>query len=62
MTNQYETVYEQALFDAAAMWEAYPGLEIRSGLKQAASDRGIPYGDEMQRFVDWAERRIFDGY
>ena len=36
------------------MLEALPDLEPASALKQAASDLGIPYGDEMEAFVTWA--------
>jgi hypothetical protein len=31
------------------------GVEPRSALKQCANDSGIPYGEEMQEFVEWAE-------
>lgn len=29
-------------------------IEPTSALKQAASDLGLPYGDEMEAFVTWA--------
>ena len=31
------------------------GCEPRSALKQSASDAGMSYGDEMAKFVEWAE-------
>ena len=51
-------VYARALADAQALLEALPDLEPTSALKQAASDLGIPYGDEMGKFVAWAEARL----
>ena len=35
-------------------------IEPRSALKQCASDNGIPYGEPMAEFVEWAERRLYD--
>ena len=29
------------------------GCEINSALKQVASDHGIPWGDEMGKFLAW---------
>lgn len=46
--------YNDALRDAREMMEMAGGLEPTSALKQAASDRGIPYGPEMAAFVNWA--------
>jgi uncharacterized protein (DUF885 family) len=34
------------------------GVDVRSAFKQAASQAGIPYGEEMGRFVHWAEARF----
>ena len=34
----------------------YPEIGWTSALKQCASDAGIPYGDEMQAFMEWADR------
>jgi hypothetical protein len=50
--------YEPALFRALQMLEMSDDLEITSALKQAASDEGIPYGDEMGKFVAWANKEI----
>ena len=33
-------------------------IEPRSALKQAASDRGIDWGDDMLAFVTWAESQL----
>lgn len=50
--------YEPTLFRALQMLEMSDDLEITSALKQAASDEGIPYGDEMKAFVEWANKEI----
>jgi hypothetical protein len=54
-------IYRMALSDAVRMLADYPDLEIRSALKQAASDRGVEYGKPMAQFVRWAEREILHG-
>jgi hypothetical protein len=51
--------YEQALSDAEEMMEG-SDLEPTSALKQAASDLGIPWGEEMGKFVKWAHRKLFN--
>lgn len=51
--------YERALNDAVLMMEVHEGLEPRSALKQAASDCGIGWGDDMGAFVAWAEHELF---
>jgi len=33
-------------------------LGIRSALKEAGSQHGIPYGPDMQAFVEWAEKKM----
>ncbi len=54
----YSDLYAPA-YDLAIAWlEASPELEIRSALKQAGSDAGIPYGDEMGKFVKYAEANM----
>lgn len=30
------------------------GVEPKSALKEAASARGVPFGEQMGAFVDWA--------
>lgn len=59
MANQYQHLYEQALESAGLMLDCCPDLEPTSALKQAANDCGVPYGDEMGAFVDWANRQWF---
>jgi hypothetical protein len=49
-------VYDGALADACILMDT--GLEPTSALKQAASDRGIAYGQDMQWFVEWARERL----
>lgn len=51
--------FYQALADALEMMRMYEGLEPRSALKQAASDLGIPSGEKMREFVEWAENRLY---
>jgi hypothetical protein len=50
--------YVNAFHDAVQMMEQNEDLEPRSALKQAASDHGIPSGEEMRKFVEWAEKRF----
>lgn len=49
-------VYQRALREAQAMMDA--GCEPTSALKQAGSDAGIQYGEDMGRFVDWAHEQM----
>lgn len=48
--------YQRALREAQAMMDA--GCEPTSALKQAGSDVGIPYGEEMGQFIDWANEQM----
>lgn len=52
LNQQYVNALERAL--------SYMEMEdgYLSSLKQAGSDFGIPYGDEMQKFVTWAETKL----
>ena len=52
----YRKVYKQALEDAIVLMEN--DEEVTSSLKQAASDHGIPWGREMEKFVKWAYRQL----
>lgn len=52
------TAYNQAYSMAIEMLNDLPDLEIRSALKEAGSSYQIPWGDEMGKFVGWAERRM----
>lgn len=54
----YRRVYKKALKDAVAYLEGEPDLEPTSALKQAGADNGIPYGSEMEKFVEWASRKL----
>ena len=51
--------YSKAFDYACMMLQEFEGLEIRSALKQAASDVGIKEGTEMGVFVRWAEEKLF---
>jgi hypothetical protein len=53
-TEQWNKAYDEAIM----MLETYDGLEIRSALKQAGSDHGISWGDDMGAFVAYAEKRM----
>ena len=51
--------YNRALYAAIEMLNASnDSLGIRSALKQAASDEGIAFGDDMGKFVEWAEQQL----
>jgi hypothetical protein len=56
--NQQE-IYIKSLSDGITMMECCEELEPRSALKQAASDNGIEYGDDMEKFINWAESQLF---
>lgn len=47
--------YTKALSAGMELFNSNEELELRSALKQGASDCGIPYGEEMGAFVAWAE-------
>ena len=51
------TQYADALADARSMLYN-SGIEITSALKQAGSDNGIEYGDDMGAFVTWARQQL----
>lgn len=52
-------IYVSALEEARAMMDALPELEPISALKQAASSRGIEWGEPMAAFVEWANAQLF---
>ncbi len=58
-TTEHNGKYGPAFDEAVQMMEMFE-LEPRSALKQAASDHGIPEGDEMGLFVKWAEGQLYD--
>ena len=58
MNNELLKTFKDSLTVALQMLNSNELLEIRSALKQAASDNGIPYGDEMEKFVLWAEKEM----
>ena len=58
ITNINHVNYTKSLAHAIAFMESCE-VEPRSALKQCASDNGIEYGDDMQRFVDWAESELY---
>ena len=56
-TTERQRVYEQALADAVEIYLPFEDGYL-SSLKQAAADHGIDYGDEMEKFVRWAEKKL----
>ena len=54
----HQDKYQHSLDSAMFMMEDMPTLEPTSALKQAGSDNGIPEGEEMGKFVDWAYKQI----
>lgn len=53
--STYDEAYEMA---QQMMHDCGDDLEIRSALKEAGRCCGIAYGDDMQKFVEWAEKRM----
>ncbi len=49
--------YDAALSESLMLMDS--GVEPRSALKEAANAQGIPWGDEMGAFVEWAEARLY---
>jgi hypothetical protein len=49
--------YNRALKSAQMMLEMSE-IELSSAIKQAGSDEGIPYGDEMGEFHVWALKQL----
>tara|TARA_B100000530_G_scaffold197162_1_gene125425 strand:+ start:1139 stop:1327 length:189 start_codon:yes stop_codon:yes gene_type:complete len=52
--------FDQALNEAIQYLDTFEGLEVRSALKQAASNNWIAEGQHLQQFVRWAESKLFD--
>ena len=50
--------FEQAFNNAVMLMEAAPDLEIKSALKQCASDVGIKEGEELMHFVIWGIQEL----
>lgn len=50
--------YRTALVNALNMMNECDELEPTSALKQAASDEGIEYGDDMGEFIAWAYNEL----
>lgn len=58
ITNETLKTYRKAFGMASDMMQMFDELEPTSALKQAGNDCGIPYGDEMRDFVEWARKRM----
>jgi hypothetical protein len=52
--------YWTALEAARELMDALPELEPTSALKQAASENGISFGEEMGAFVRWATAKLLE--
>lgn len=50
--------YARGLQLAWWMMDSCEGLEPSSALRQAATDAGIPEGDELEYFVAWGLQRM----
>ena len=57
LTTSTRQKYNEAI--AVASENMADGLEPRSALKQAGADMGIPYGEEMGKFIQYAEHVIY---
>jgi len=57
-----EEIYKKALNQSIKMMQDNEGLEPTSAFKQAASDHGIPEGEEMAEFVNHAGNFLFNNY
>jgi hypothetical protein len=53
--STYDEAYEMAI---QMMHDCGDDLEICSALKEAGAQHGIAYGDDMQKFVEWAQKRM----
>lgn len=47
--------------EAVRLLDENPDLEPTSAFKEAAHRAGIPWGEEMGRFVTWAHARYLGG-
>ncbi|HCY82315.1 MAG TPA: hypothetical protein DHV22_12305 [Xanthomarina gelatinilytica] len=59
MNIDFTNVYHKTLIDTLEMLDMCDGLEPRSALKQCASDNGISEGEELGKFVVWAEQKLY---
>ena len=50
MNERYQRALEYA--------QDYMGAGYYSALKQGGADAGIPYGEEMEKFVRWADKEL----
>lgn len=57
MSREQLDMYHNAINDALLYMDG--GCEPTSALKQAGSDYGIPYGSEMEKFVTFANKALF---
>jgi hypothetical protein len=56
-TNTSRQYWRTALELAVDMMNCMPDLEPTSALKQAGSECGIEFGDDMGAFVTWARKQ-----
>tara|TARA_R100000353_G_scaffold4395_2_gene6515 strand:+ start:947 stop:1141 length:195 start_codon:yes stop_codon:yes gene_type:complete len=55
----FNNVYHKAFIEALEMLDMSEGLEPRSALKQSASNYGISEGEDLGKFVKWAEKQLY---
>jgi|TARA_Y100000033_G_scaffold14975_1_gene13879 hypothetical protein len=58
-TLDFNNVYHRAFIEALELIEMSEDLEHRSALKQAASYYGIAEGEDLGKFVKWAEKYMY---
>ena len=58
-TLDFSNVYHRAFIEALELLSMCEGLEPRSALKQSASHYGISEGEELGKFVKWAEKYLY---
>jgi len=51
--------WQDAFNEAQYMMEQETDLEPKSAFKEAGRNAGIPYGKEMEKFVNWAYSEFF---
>jgi len=52
-------IYHESYMDALDIMQAQPELEPKSAFKQSGSSNGIEYGEEMEKFVQWAYNAFY---
>jgi hypothetical protein len=59
MTKITQSQYDEALEIGITLMEQAADLEPTSALKAGAFQVGIPEGDELFKFMTWANKKLF---